>query len=123
MSVTDPVIDAIRAAAAAGAVAALVVDDLRPADLPQVAWSGSASHLDHIAEALGRVGSGEVEYLSPTAVRQARGPRTTATASPMSTKRSARCSVRRCEGSFVLALGFEQRSNSRDEGLDVDRRG
>jgi ribosomal protein S18 acetylase RimI-like enzyme len=40
------------------------IDDLTPADLPLIAWSGSATHLESVARYLSRVPSGEVEYLA-----------------------------------------------------------
>ena len=42
----------------------LTVSDLTPADLPLIAWSGSATHLESVTRALERVPSGEVEYLA-----------------------------------------------------------
>jgi ribosomal protein S18 acetylase RimI-like enzyme len=48
----------------------LTIDDLRPADLPLIAWSGGATHLESVARYLARVPAGEVEYL---AVRTAGG--------------------------------------------------
>lgn len=42
----------------------LVVDDLTAGDLDDIAWSGGSTHVGHVAEALSRVDSGEVEYLA-----------------------------------------------------------
>jgi ribosomal protein S18 acetylase RimI-like enzyme len=42
----------------------LEVDDLRPEDLSDIAWSGSPAHLRHVAEALDRAATGEVDYLA-----------------------------------------------------------
>jgi len=42
---------------------ALVVRDLTEADLEALQWSGTASHLVAVRQELGRVTSGEVEYL------------------------------------------------------------
>jgi ribosomal protein S18 acetylase RimI-like enzyme len=41
-----------------------VIDDLTEADLPAIAWSGGPGHLGSVARYLGRVASGEVEYLA-----------------------------------------------------------
>jgi ribosomal protein S18 acetylase RimI-like enzyme len=46
----------------------LTVDDLAIADLPRIAWSGSARHVQAVAEVLARVASGETEYLAVRAV-------------------------------------------------------
>ncbi|MCX4744056.1 GNAT family N-acetyltransferase [Kitasatospora sp. NBC_01287] len=40
------------------------VDDLTPADLPDCAWAGSATHLASVAVALERAAAGEVDYLA-----------------------------------------------------------
>ena len=48
----------------------VLVDDLREDDLPEISWSGTKTHVRHIAEQLRRVSSGDVEYL---AVRDLRG--------------------------------------------------
>lgn len=42
----------------------LVIRDLAPGDLPSCAWSGTATHLKAIAQALDRARRGEVEYLA-----------------------------------------------------------
>jgi hypothetical protein len=42
----------------------LTVRNLTPENLPARTWSGSATHLAHVAEPLGRAGSGEVDYLA-----------------------------------------------------------
>ena len=42
----------------------LDVDDLTPADLPHIAWSGSTLHVESVGRALKRVERGEVEYLA-----------------------------------------------------------
>jgi ribosomal protein S18 acetylase RimI-like enzyme len=42
----------------------LTVSDLTPSDLPLIAWSGSATHLESVTKALQRVASGEVDYLA-----------------------------------------------------------
>jgi ribosomal protein S18 acetylase RimI-like enzyme len=57
------VLDEVRGAVAVGGVGVLVVDDLRVKDLGRLGWSGSATHIRSVAEALERVSSGEVEYL------------------------------------------------------------
>ncbi|WP_052863047.1 GNAT family N-acetyltransferase [Streptomyces niger] len=40
------------------------VRDLLPRDLPACTWSGSATHLRHVARALERAEAGEVDYLA-----------------------------------------------------------
>ncbi|MBD0673724.1 GNAT family N-acetyltransferase [Streptomyces sp. CBMA156] len=40
------------------------VRDLTPADLPSCTWSGSATHLRHVAGELVRAETGEVDYLA-----------------------------------------------------------
>src|SRR3954452_9593435 len=55
---------------------ALQVDNLVPADLPHIAWSGNPSHLRNVEGQLARVARGEVEYLavrSPSGVPVAKG--------------------------------------------------
>jgi len=42
----------------------LTVRDLTRADLPSCAWSGPATHLASVAQALDRAGHGEVDYLA-----------------------------------------------------------
>ena len=42
----------------------LMVRDLTRDDLPSCTWSGSASHLAHVAQALERAERGEVDYLA-----------------------------------------------------------
>jgi ribosomal protein S18 acetylase RimI-like enzyme len=49
---------------AAEVVVPVVVRDLTPADLPACAWSGSVSHLVHVAHELERAAAGEVDYLA-----------------------------------------------------------
>ncbi len=45
-------------------VVPLTIRDLTHEDLPACAWSGSASHLAHVATALDRAERGEVDYLA-----------------------------------------------------------
>jgi hypothetical protein len=45
-------------------VVPLTIRNLTHEDLPSCAWSGSASHLAHVAKALGRGTRGEVDYLA-----------------------------------------------------------
>lgn len=45
-------------------VVPLTVRDLTRDDLPSCGWSGSATHLAHVAQALDRVELGEVDYLA-----------------------------------------------------------
>jgi len=45
-------------------VVPLTIRDLTHEDLPSCAWSGSASHLAHVATALDRAERGEVDYLA-----------------------------------------------------------
>lgn len=54
---------ALRQAIVAG-VARLEFTPLRGADLGDIAWSGSASHLENVAIQLQRVERGEVDYLA-----------------------------------------------------------
>jgi ribosomal protein S18 acetylase RimI-like enzyme len=54
---------ALRQAIVAG-VARLEFTPLRGADLDDIAWSGSASHLENVAIQLQRVERGEVDYLA-----------------------------------------------------------
>ncbi|MFE5238757.1 MULTISPECIES: GNAT family N-acetyltransferase [unclassified Streptomyces] len=49
---------------AAEAVVRVLVRDLTPADLPDCAWSGSATHLVSVARELERAAAGEVDYLA-----------------------------------------------------------
>ena len=42
----------------------LLIDDLRPEDLPNLAWSGNPTHLRSVAGYLDRIPAGEVEYLA-----------------------------------------------------------
>ncbi|MFJ4842062.1 GNAT family N-acetyltransferase [Streptomyces sp. NPDC088746] len=51
-------------AGAAEVVVPVLVRDLTPADLPACAWSGSATHLVHVAHELERAAAGEVDYLA-----------------------------------------------------------
>ncbi len=48
----------------ANVVVALTVRDLTREDLPACAWSGSATHLAHVGQALDRAERGEVDYLA-----------------------------------------------------------
>jgi len=45
-------------------VVPLTVRDLTPGDLPECAWTGPASHLASVAQALERAKRGEVDYLA-----------------------------------------------------------
>src|SRR6266702_4247633 len=45
-------------------VVTLTVRDLTRDDLPSCTWSGSATHLAHVAQALDRAERGEVDYLA-----------------------------------------------------------
>lgn len=45
-------------------VGSLEIDDLRPQDLPRIAWSGSPTHIENVERQLGRTARGEVEYLA-----------------------------------------------------------
>jgi ribosomal protein S18 acetylase RimI-like enzyme len=47
-----------------GGLGVLVVDELTLDDLDRIAWSGEPRHRVAVSEALGRVASGEVEYLT-----------------------------------------------------------
>ncbi|MEV8225978.1 GNAT family N-acetyltransferase [Streptomyces sp. NPDC079167] len=49
---------------AAQVVVPVLVRDLAPADLPACAWSGSPTHLAHVAQELERAAAGEVDYLA-----------------------------------------------------------
>uniref|UniRef100_A0AAU2JLN3 GNAT family N-acetyltransferase n=1 Tax=Streptomyces sp. NBC_00049 TaxID=2903617 RepID=A0AAU2JLN3_9ACTN len=49
---------------AAVVVVPVVVRDLTADDLPACTWSGSATHLVHVAQALERAAAGEVDYLA-----------------------------------------------------------
>ncbi|WP_343246053.1 GNAT family N-acetyltransferase [Streptomyces sp. SID5785] len=40
------------------------VRDLRPQDLPACSWSGSPTHVRHVADELDRAAAGEVDYLA-----------------------------------------------------------
>jgi hypothetical protein len=55
--------DALRRAITSGA-AAIEVTPLEPSDIDDIAWSGSAAHLENVVEQLGRVETGEAEYLA-----------------------------------------------------------
>ena len=57
-------VSALRARIEAEGLGCLTVDELRPDDLPDIAWSGSASHLRSVARQLSRVASGEADYLA-----------------------------------------------------------
>jgi ribosomal protein S18 acetylase RimI-like enzyme len=56
-------IRAVRHVVRTAGPGALVIDDLRPEDLARLGWSGNPEHLRSVDQALGRVASGEVEYL------------------------------------------------------------
>lgn len=56
-------VEAAREAIAAGGPEALVIDDLRRADLDHLGWSGDALHLRSVEHQLERVERGEVDYL------------------------------------------------------------
>jgi len=56
-------IQRLRSGILSGAVKLLVVP-LGLGDLEGIAWSGGRAHLENVACQLGRVGSGEVEYLA-----------------------------------------------------------
>ena len=47
--------------------AGISIDPLRAEDLPSIAWSGSAAHLENVAVQLERVASGAVDYLRVSA--------------------------------------------------------
>ncbi|WP_406059819.1 GNAT family N-acetyltransferase [Streptomyces sp. NBC_01077] len=51
-------------AGAAEVVVPVLVRDLTSADLPACTWSGSATHLVHVARELDRAAAGEVDYLA-----------------------------------------------------------
>jgi ribosomal protein S18 acetylase RimI-like enzyme len=59
----EAVVAAVRDVVRAGQIDRLVIDDLTMEDLDRIEWSGSQSHIRHVRAALGRVASGEVEYL------------------------------------------------------------
>lgn len=62
--VRQAVIDSVRQEIATRGVVGLPVTDLTTFDLPDIEWSGSASHLRSVASLLKRVESGEIEYLA-----------------------------------------------------------
>ena len=61
--VEGDVVDAARGVIRSEGAGALVIDDLCGADLARIGWSGTKPEVRAVAEALGRVSSGEVEYL------------------------------------------------------------
>jgi ribosomal protein S18 acetylase RimI-like enzyme len=58
------VLKATRAAIRDHGAGSLTVDDLTPADLGRVGWSGGSLHTEAVAEALKRAEKGEVDYLA-----------------------------------------------------------
>ena len=58
------VLDATRAAIRRDGAAALTVNDLTPADLDRIGWSGGPVHIPAVAHALERAEQGEVDYLA-----------------------------------------------------------
>jgi len=58
------VLAATKAAIQQHGAGSLTVDDLTPADLGRIAWSGGPLHTDSVAQALARVPNGEVDYLA-----------------------------------------------------------
>ncbi len=58
------VLDATKAAILCHGAASLTVNDLTPADLGRIAWSGGPLHRPAVAEALKRSEHGEVDYLA-----------------------------------------------------------
>ena len=58
------VLDATKAAIRRRGAASLTVNDLTPADLGQIAWSGGPLHMPAVAHALTRADQGEVDYLA-----------------------------------------------------------
>jgi ribosomal protein S18 acetylase RimI-like enzyme len=61
--VTPEQVAELRSALEAGGLDGLVVDDLRAEDLDGLRWSGTHAHLRSVARQLGRIATGEVEYL------------------------------------------------------------
>jgi ribosomal protein S18 acetylase RimI-like enzyme len=55
---------ATKAAIRLHGAGSLTVDDLTPADLGLIAWSGGPLHIKAVAAALARVANGEVDYLA-----------------------------------------------------------
>ena len=58
------VLDTTRAAIRRDGAASLTVNDLTPADLDRIGWSGGPLHIPAVAEALERAEQGEVDYLA-----------------------------------------------------------
>jgi ribosomal protein S18 acetylase RimI-like enzyme len=58
------VLDATKAAIRRHGADSLTVNDLTPADLGQIAWSGGPLHMPAVAQALTRAERGEVDYLA-----------------------------------------------------------
>src|SRR5215472_11251120 len=58
------VLDSTRAAIRDRGAGSLAVDDLTPADLGRIAWSGGPMHVSAVAEALERAERGEADYLA-----------------------------------------------------------
>lgn len=58
------VLEATRAAIAEHGAGSLTVDDLTPADLGRIGWSGGPTHTPAVAGALKRAEQGEVDYLA-----------------------------------------------------------
>jgi ribosomal protein S18 acetylase RimI-like enzyme len=48
----------------------VVIDDLHESDLAEISWSGTKTHVQHVAKELKRVSSGDSEYI---AVRNPKG--------------------------------------------------
>ena len=42
----------------------VVIDDLHESDLAEISWSGTVKHVQHVAEELKRVLSGDAEYIA-----------------------------------------------------------
>jgi ribosomal protein S18 acetylase RimI-like enzyme len=58
------VLEATKAAVWRSGAGSLTVDDLTPADLGRIAWSGGPLHTPAVARALERAEKGEVDYLA-----------------------------------------------------------
>jgi hypothetical protein len=85
------VLEATRAAIREHGAGSLTVDDLTPADLERIGWSGGPTHTPAVAEALKRAEQGEVDYLAVRSPVRAAGCRTgMATAGAMSSGRARR---------------------------------
>jgi ribosomal protein S18 acetylase RimI-like enzyme len=61
--ITEDTIAATLAVLDSHGPTALLVDDLQPAEVARLAWSGSSSHLASVARALEQVPSGTMAYL------------------------------------------------------------